>query len=63
MRITACQRVFACRECFYTYFAHRFRAMFGKSKLVRSGDKVGGTENNKRAFIVKGHRYLVYWGS
>ena len=29
-----------CRDCFYVYFTHRFRAMFGRSKLVRSGDKV-----------------------
>lgn len=32
-----------CRDCFYVYFTHRFRAMFGRSKLVRSGDKVKST--------------------
>ncbi|XP_014664653.1 PREDICTED: cytoplasmic tRNA 2-thiolation protein 2-like isoform X2 [Priapulus caudatus] len=29
-----------CRECFLTYFTHKFRATIGKSKLVREGEKV-----------------------
>jgi cytoplasmic tRNA 2-thiolation protein 2 len=29
-----------CGSCFDVYFAHRFRATFGKTKLVRQGEKV-----------------------
>ncbi|XP_071785955.1 cytoplasmic tRNA 2-thiolation protein 2-like [Asterias amurensis] len=29
-----------CRTCFLTYFTHRFRATFGKARLVRDGEKV-----------------------
>lgn len=28
-----------CRDCFLAYFTHRFRATFGKSKLVRQNEK------------------------
>ena len=29
-----------CRDCFLTYFTHRFRATIGKARLIRDGDKV-----------------------
>ena len=28
------------RECFRAYFTHRFRATFGRAKIVRQGEKV-----------------------
>ena len=28
------------RDCFLTYFTHRFRATIGKARLIRDGDKV-----------------------
>ena len=29
------------RECFHSYFVHRFRATFGKARLFTTGEKVG----------------------
>ncbi|XP_038068458.1 cytoplasmic tRNA 2-thiolation protein 2-like isoform X2 [Patiria miniata] len=47
-----------CRSCFLTYFVHRFRATFGKAKVIRDGDKVllafsGGQCSSAMVSLVK----------
>ena len=32
--------VFIIRDCYDAYFTHRFRATFGKARIVRQGEKV-----------------------
>ena len=42
LRLTMYIMDFICptRECFRAYFTHRFRATFGRAKIVRQGEKV-----------------------
>ncbi|XP_022084114.1 cytoplasmic tRNA 2-thiolation protein 2-like [Acanthaster planci] len=47
-----------CRSCFLNYFTHRFRATFGKAKVIRDGDKVllafsGGQCSSAMVSLVK----------
>ncbi|EDV25973.1 uncharacterized protein TRIADDRAFT_55610 [Trichoplax adhaerens] len=46
-----------CRSCFIAYFTHKFRATIGKSKLIRSNEKVllafsGGPRSSAMLYLV-----------
>ncbi|XP_064116959.1 cytoplasmic tRNA 2-thiolation protein 2-like isoform X2 [Macrobrachium nipponense] len=47
-----------CRECFLSYFVHKFRSTIGKSKQIRPGDRIliatsGGTSSSALLHLVR----------